>query len=286
MSNPQIEIEDGFTRTTNEIDLNGGWIRLYRKTLFSAVFQNETLLKVWIWCLLRACHSAQTVSVKTGRGETLVNLQPGQFIFGRNSASKELKLPASTVRNKISQLEKMGNLSVLLDSHYSIVSITRWDIYQSKNWTGKGQAKDRQTQNLGQATGQANSDDKKEKQDRQLDRQKNEHPENLDTNNNTISFKERYRKKERDKSLDSLFSEIESDFKPEDLLHKEEFLDYWTEKNPNGKKERWQMEKVFDVKRRYQTWLRNYKRWTGQLDADRKAEEMAEALKYWGQNNA
>jgi len=51
---------------TRKIDLNGGWIRLYRKTLESAVFQNETLLKIWIWCLLRAGHSAQTVSVKTG----------------------------------------------------------------------------------------------------------------------------------------------------------------------------------------------------------------------------
>ncbi len=102
---------------------------------------------------------------------------------------------------------------------------------------------------------------------------------------NTKEKKETIKRK-RDKSLVSLFSEIEFEFKPEDLLHKQEFLDYWTEKNPNGKKERWQMEKVFDVKRRYQTWLRNYKRWTGQLDADRKAEEMAEALKYWGQNNA
>jgi phage replication O-like protein O len=94
------------------------------------------------------------------------------------------------------------------------------------------------------------------------------------------------RKSDFSKSLVSLFSEIEIEFSTEDLLHKQEFLDYWTEKNPNGKKERWQMEKVFDVKRRYQTWLRNYKRWTGQLDADRKAEEIAEALKYWGQNNA
>jgi len=94
------------------------------------------------------------------------------------------------------------------------------------------------------------------------------------------------RKSDFSKSLVSLFSEIEIEFSTEDLLHKQEFLDYWTEKNPNGKEERWQMEKVFDVKRRYQTWLRNYKRWTGQLDADRKAEEIAEALKYWGQNNA
>ena len=37
------------------------------------------------------------------------------------------------------------------------------------------------------------------------------------------------------------------------------FLDYWTEKNPNGKKERWQMQKVFDIKRRWTTWQGNQK---------------------------
>ncbi|MFA5728902.1 MAG: hypothetical protein WC957_05700 [Candidatus Neomarinimicrobiota bacterium] len=216
----------------------------------------------------------------------MVNLQPGQFIFGRNSASKELSLPASTIRNKIAQLEKMGNLSILLDSHFSIVFISRWKEYQPDNWTGKGQAKDRQTQNLGQATGQAIPDEKTENQDRQLDRQKNEHPQKVDTNNNTRIFKERNKERKGDfsKSLVSLFSEIESDFKPEDLQHKQEFLDYWTETNPNGKKERWQMEKVFDVKRRFQTWLRNNNRWNKEQSAECKAKKNEIELENWGKN--
>ena len=33
-----------------------------------------------------------------------------------------------------------------------------------------------------------------------------------------------------------------------------EFLAYWTEKNPNGIKERWQLQKIFDPKRRLATW--------------------------------
>lgn len=37
------------------------------------------------------------------------------------------------------------------------------------------------------------------------------------------------------------------------------FYEYWTEKNPNGRKERWQMEKVFDVRRRFKKWLDNEK---------------------------
>jgi hypothetical protein len=37
----------------------------------------------------------------------------------------------------------------------------------------------------------------------------------------------------------------------------EKFIMYWTEPNPTGKKQRWQMERTFDVKRRLITWLNN-----------------------------
>lgn len=35
------------------------------------------------------------------------------------------------------------------------------------------------------------------------------------------------------------------------------FKNYWTELSKNGKKQRWEMEKVFEVKRRLGTWFRN-----------------------------
>ena len=35
------------------------------------------------------------------------------------------------------------------------------------------------------------------------------------------------------------------------------YLDYWTEKSPNGKKCRFEKQKTFDVKRRMQRWMRN-----------------------------
>ena len=44
----------------------------------------------------------------------------------------------------------------------------------------------------------------------------------------------------------------------EDLkMSSENFLIYWTEKNPNWKKERWQMQKVFDIKKRFYTRIWN-----------------------------
>lgn len=43
----------------------------------------------------------------------------------------------------------------------------------------------------------------------------------------------------------------------------EKFILWWTEKNSTGKKERWQMEKTFEVKRRLATWLSRVKEFSG-----------------------
>ena len=40
------------------------------------------------------------------------------------------------------------------------------------------------------------------------------------------------------------------------------FTDYWRQKNPNGKKELWEMQKVFDMGRRLSTWKRNDDAWS------------------------
>jgi hypothetical protein len=60
--------------------------------------------------------------------------------------------------------------------------------------------------------------------------------------------------REATKSLKEVFEESLGEV---DTMEKAKFLDYWTEKNPNGRKERWQLQQVFDVSRRWATWLRN-----------------------------
>jgi hypothetical protein len=129
--------------------LENGYILLSRSLENSMVFQNEKWLKVWIWCLLQANHTTTQLPVKTGRGESVVTLQRGQFIFGRNSASKKLKMAPSTVRNIVYKLATWQNLDIKEDSHYSIITIRNYEIYQTpENYkrtgkrTGKGQAKD------------------------------------------------------------------------------------------------------------------------------------------------
>lgn len=132
--------------------MSGGWICLHRQLIESRAFQNEGLLKVWIWCLLKANHERAWVTIKSGKTIQEVEVLPGQFVFGRNSASKELKIPGSTIRNRMAKLKKMQNLDIKADSNYSIITIINWESYQDpqkkedskedRQRTGKGQAKD------------------------------------------------------------------------------------------------------------------------------------------------
>jgi len=126
-----------------------GWIKLYRKSIHSQVFQNEGLWKVWTWCLLKANHGDKWVSIRTGRGTSEIFIKRGQFVFGRKTAAKELKMVERTVHKRMLKLETMQNCALRSDTHCSIVTILNYDAYQSApkdevtgKVTGKGQASD------------------------------------------------------------------------------------------------------------------------------------------------
>lgn len=122
-----------------------GWVKLHRKLIDSRVFANEGLLKVWIWCLIRANHEQDWVPIKTGKGVTEVGVNPGEFIFGRKTAAKELRMKESTLWKRMQKLENAQNLNIQSNSHYSIVSIINWASYQqcvNNKGTGKGTGKE------------------------------------------------------------------------------------------------------------------------------------------------
>jgi hypothetical protein len=127
--------------------VNRGWVKLWRKILDSQAFQSEGLLKVWIWCLAKASHKEEWFPVKTGRGTTQVRVGPGQFIFGRFKAAKELKMTPSTVRNRMALLARAGNVDIKADRHYSVVTICNWETYNpagDEKGQAKGQTEDNQ----------------------------------------------------------------------------------------------------------------------------------------------
>ena len=72
---------------SGEID-GGGWVKLWRKTLDSDVFAVPELWHLFCWCLLSANYSVRHVQVRTGRGDTVITVGPGQFIYGRKSLAR------------------------------------------------------------------------------------------------------------------------------------------------------------------------------------------------------
>ena len=111
--------------------LDDGFILLSRSIVDSAVFQNEKWLKVWIWCLMEANFKDRSVPVRTGKSVTVVDLKRGQFIFGRNRASKLLKIKPATLQNIMEKLKKLGNIITQSFTHYSIVTISNYNEYQN-----------------------------------------------------------------------------------------------------------------------------------------------------------
>ena len=117
---------------------------------------------------MKGNHEETWVPVKTGRGETQVHVLPGQFIFGRKTAAKELNMDTSNVRNRMKKLKTIGNVDMQPDTHYTIVTIINWGSYQVKEEkkdrqvdtqrTPKGHPKDRQVD-----TDKKNKNEKNEK---------------------------------------------------------------------------------------------------------------------------
>ena len=109
---------------------NTGWVKLWRQLLQSDVFADAELLRVFIWCLLRANHSPRSVAVKTGRGQTVIRVEAGQFIFGRNTAAQELGSKPTPLWKRIQRLEKMGCICLKRNRHFSIITIVNWGTFQ------------------------------------------------------------------------------------------------------------------------------------------------------------
>lgn len=103
-----------------------GWIKLHRQLLESTCFDNEKLLKVWIYCLLKATHKEHEQLI----GRQKIILKPGQFIFGRNQAAEKLKMKPSTVWDYMNILKDKKSIDIKSNNKYSVITIDKWENYQ------------------------------------------------------------------------------------------------------------------------------------------------------------
>ena len=118
-----------------------GWIKLHRKMLNSSVFQNPNILKFWVWCLLKASHTEYTTRI----GIQEVTLLQGQFPFGRNVAAVELNMNPSTIYKYLNLLEGENLISTKRNNKYTVVTIEKWELYQSDNEPEEQQKNNKRT---------------------------------------------------------------------------------------------------------------------------------------------
>jgi hypothetical protein len=108
-----------------------GWIKLHRQIIDSPVFAHQTALKIWIWCLCKANHSGKSFPISTGKGETIVSIERGQFIFGRFKAEDELGINGSTVYKWMHKFsDEMDMINIESNTHYSIITILNFNDFQ------------------------------------------------------------------------------------------------------------------------------------------------------------
>jgi uncharacterized phage protein (TIGR02220 family) len=120
-----------------------GWIKLHRQLLESTVFDNSDLLKVWVWCLLKATHRKRKQLV----GLQEVMLEEGQFIFGRKKASEELKLSESKVYRLMKILKSENNISMKSNNKFTIITVENWTLYQGDDKENEQQMNNKRTTN-------------------------------------------------------------------------------------------------------------------------------------------
>lgn len=108
-----------------------GWIKLHRSLLESSQFADLATLKVWIWLLLKASIKTRNVGLKIGKGSQVINLKRGQLIFGRKRAAEDLGINENSIYRIIQELSNLGSISIDSNNQYSIISVLKYDDYQS-----------------------------------------------------------------------------------------------------------------------------------------------------------
>lgn len=138
--------------------MNRGYVKLWRKSKDSGFLGNADAWQLLCWCLLNATHKPHKQII----GKQMVNLEPGQVVFGRCAAAKELNTTERKIRTSLELLKKADFLTVKTTSKFSIITIVNWHSYQDER-PASDQQNDQQHDQ--QATNKRSTNDHKQEQE-------------------------------------------------------------------------------------------------------------------------
>lgn len=106
-----------------------GWIKVHRQIKDHFIYKDSETLHVWMHILLNATHEGRQ-TVLNGK---VVELLPGQMIFGRKKWSRDLNISESKIRSRIDLFVEAGMISKISNNKYSILTVKNWSEYQKNN---------------------------------------------------------------------------------------------------------------------------------------------------------
>jgi len=109
------------------------FIKIHRELMDSYAFANPKHLKIWLWLLMKANYKKGYALISTGRGEMTVEVNRGQLIFGRFKAEEELEMDGNFIYRTLQKFQELGQIKIKTDSHFSLITICKYDSYQSQD---------------------------------------------------------------------------------------------------------------------------------------------------------
>ena len=107
----------------------GDYVKAYRSMMDSAVWADEWLVKLWMWCLFKAnFRDAYYKQTKILRG---------QFITGRNTAADELGVSPSKWYRGICRLVELDMITMNANSVWTMISVVNYTTYQDGSSTDR-----------------------------------------------------------------------------------------------------------------------------------------------------
>lgn len=104
---------------------NNGYIRLHRKILESGIYKTEKLFKLAVTLLLLANH-------KDGKWNG-IEIPRGSLVTGRKALSKITFMNESGIYKNLKKLENMRFCNIKSNNEFSVISILKYDQYQSNS---------------------------------------------------------------------------------------------------------------------------------------------------------
>ena len=194
-----------------------GWISLHRKILENPIL-NRSRVYSNFEAWIWLLLKANHKDNKFMLGSELVKVKKGSMITSQKKLCRQFRWGSTKLRNFLKVLQKDKMLLLETNTQSTQITICNYESYQDSQISNKTQTTHAQHTNN--------------------TRTKTNNKDNKDNKVNNIITNKEY--------LDKYGY---------DML--KAFVDYWTEKKPNGRKEKWDMEKTFDIDLRLQKWAKN-----------------------------